>query len=1269
MSSDAETRPTRPEPGVVNTRAELGEALRGLRDAAGLTVRELVEHADGYLGTISGWLSGAHAPTAANRDLFDRVLTACGVPESEFEHWWNAVSRARVRTRIKTKQGVNDPPYRGFSAFEIADHEVFFGRDEDAAVLRRRIESAAGEKDPRYPIIVVGSSGIGKSSVVRAGLARALATDEAVAAGRRQVVITPGVDPAAVLEEALAALRGPTAERGVLVIDQFEEIWTQGDGAHASAVLARLLELTVPGDDGAENDGVEDDGPVVVLVLRSDFLDRLVAQPGYAPMVEAGPVVIGPLNREGLRAAITGPAERAEIAIEPGLVELLLDDAEATGDAAGVLPLLSHSLLTTWEQSDRTRLTVQGYLETGRLAGAVEKSAEDVYAGLDEAGREVMHDLLLRLINVDEHRVTRRIVPTAELVRGGGAEAVHDRLVAARLVTVGGDGTRLAHEALVRAWPRLSQWVDEDRARLRLEARIRVAAQDWTQAGEPGTLLLSPGMLALIANLTAERPGRWGAAEQRMIAASTARRDQIQEDARRRVRTLRAAALAAAAFALVAVIAATTAGIGLVTTAHARDAAARAHAESTSRQLALESRRLRPRDSALAAQLAVAAYRTAETVEARSNLLDTLSDPLSSRRMIGGSIEVAADPSGGLAAVRSDRRVDLYRVDSRGLGDRIGGTGIDPGALPGSGLRFTPDGAALLIGTGRGVLEVDVRDPAAPRTVGTIGVGGSVVRLSLSDDGRTVLASRADAPPVLVLRGGDRRVAFPPGPYDETQAGIALSADARLAAVSTPGQNITLWDVSGAVPARLGTVPLAGASNQAIRMVFHGTTLAAGLRSREALLVDASNPSAPAVRRTVSGFTSYVNDVEVSPDGARLVAAGSDGQVRVVPLAGDDPEMVFTGPEPIGLATVAGGTVLAAADGGVLRSWPLRTAAVALGERSVFQIPVQGSQVLVANGGPDSAVGQWRTAPGPTLVRSGPDITPPSGDLFSGALAISPDGTAALGTAAGRVYLADLRDRAHPRLSATGAPALGSIVETVAVSPDGRTALVGGLSTSRAVVLDIADRAAPRVVGGIDALGGVPSLAFLDGTSAVLGTAGGDLVQLDLRDRAAPRVRATTHVFDASIAALAAAPDGRTLLLAASGGGHLAQVELVPEKDPLITRFGGPSGSVSGASYSPDGTRLVVAATSGEVRLYRVHDGTVPRRETSLTVDGAILFDARFTDGGSMIVASGNSGRLRTWDLDPQHVIDAVCSSRSAPITAEEWDRLAPGEDYFDPCR
>ncbi|MET9327800.1 AAA family ATPase [Tsukamurella sp. NPDC003166] len=1249
MASES-NRPSRPDPGTVDSRAELGAVLRDLRDAAGLTVRELVEQADGYLGTVSGWLSGAHAPTAANRDLFDRVLTVCGVPESEFGAWWDAVARARVRSRTKAPTPLNSSPYRGFEAFEIADAKYFFGRDADADALRRRIDDIAAGRAPRHPVVVVGGSGIGKSSVVRAGLARAVDG----AAGWDHVVITPGIEPMASIDEALAALRERSAPNPVLVIDQFEEIWTQGTGDDARAVLTRVLDLAAA-------------PPVVVLVLRSDFLDRLVAQAGYAAVVGAGPVVIGPLDRTGLRAAITGPADRMSLTVEPGLVELLLDDAEATGDAAGVLPLLSHSLLTTWERSGRSRLTVEGYLETGRLAGAVEKTAEAVYDGLDEPGRATMHDLLLGLINVGADRVTRRITPAAELEMDADAEAVLDRLIESRLVTVGDDGVQLAHEALVQAWPRLSQWVDENRARLRLEHRIRVAAAHWTQAGEPPSLLLSSGMLDLIESLSVERPSRWGEAERRMIAQSAQRREDRLAGERRQVRKLRTVAITAAAFAVIAALAATMAWIGLANTARARDAAAQAHDESTSRQLALESRRLRPRDSALAAQLAVAAYRIFPTVEARSNLLDTLSDPLATRRMIGGAFEVAAAPSGTVAAVRGERRIDLYRVEAHGLGDRIGGADIDPGPLPGSGLSFTPDGATLLIGTGRGVLTVDVRDAAAPKPGGIVDVGRPVVRLSVAGDGRTMLASRADAPPVLVQRDG-RTVPFPDDGYAETQAAVALSADARLAAVSAPGRGIELWDVSGPVPARRGNLPLSGASNQAVRMAFHGSALAAGLRSREAVVVDTADPAAPVLRRTVSGFTSYVNDVELSPDGARLVAASSDGQVRVVPLAGDDPELVFTGPEPIGVATVAGDTVLAAADGGVLRSWPLRTAAVTLGSRGVFQIPVHGSEVLVANGGPDSAVGQWRTGSGPELLRSGPDLAAPSGDLFSGALAVTGDGEAALGTASGRVYLADLRDRAHPRLSATGAPALGSIVETVAVSPDGRTALVGGLSTSQVAVLDTTDRATPRVVGRLDVTNGVPSVGFLDDRTAVLGTAGGDLVRVDLREPAAPRVVRTTHVFEASVAALAVAPDGRTLLLAASGGGHLAQVKVSVDGDPRITRFGGPSGSVNGAAFSPDGTRLVVASSSGEARLFHLSDGAAPAREASLTVDGAILYDARFTGDGSMIVASGNSGRLRTWDLDPQHVIDTVCSSHSAPITTEEWDRLAPGEPYFQPC-
>ncbi|BDH55870.1 WD40 repeat domain-containing protein [Tsukamurella sp. PLM1] len=1053
------------------------------------------------------------------------------------------------------------PPYRGFSPFEIGDLDDFFGREKDTDNLFRRVTAIANNPELKSPIIVVGASGIGKSSVVRAGLAGRFAAD----GGARwdHIVITPGTAPQESIDEALAALDEHPAAHRVLVIDQFEEIWTQGGDA-ARAVVARALALAA----GRPR-------TVVVLVLRSDFLDRLVAEPGYTDAAASGTVVIGPLDRPGLRAAIVGPAERAAVTVDPGLVELLLDDAEATGDAAGVLPLLSHSLLTTWERSGPGRLTVDGYLETGRLSGAVEKSAETVYASLDDAGRATMHDLFLGLINVGEYRVARRIAPRAELGVDADATGLLDRLVDARLVSVGDDGVQLAHEALVQAWPRLSQWVEEDRARLRLEHRIRVAAAHWSAAGEPQTLLLSSGMLDLVTSLTEERPTRWGTTERSMIEQSIERREQRIAGERRQVRKLRAVAVTAGALALVAVLAATMAWFGLADTARARDAAAQAHGESTSRQLALESRRLRPRDSALAAQLAVAAYRISETVEARSNLLDTLSDPLASRRTIGSYFEVTAAPSGLLAAVRTPTRLALYRIDARGVEDVVGAADLEPGALPGSGLVFTTDGTAVLVGTGRGVVEVDARDPAAPRVTRTTDLGRPVVRLSASADARTVLVSLDNAPPELLRRTALdapwSRVPFPDDGFAESQAGVALSADARLAAVSAPGRGITLWDVSGPAPVRRGTFPLDGASNQAVRMSFQERTLAAGLRSREAVLLDAADPDAPGLRRTVSGFTSYVNDVEFTSDGARLVSASSDGQVKISSLRDGEPDLVFTGPEPIGLATVAGGTVLAAADGGVLRSWPLRSAGLELGSRAVFQIPVHGSDVLVANGGPDSAVGQWRAAPGPALVKAGPDIAPPGGDLFSGALALSRDGsTAVLGTGNGRVFLADLRDRTRPALSPTGAQALGSIVETVAVSPDGRTALVGGLSTPRVAVLDIADRTAPRVIGGLDVTDGVPSLGFLRNDFAVLGTAGGALLQVDLRERAAPKPVRSTDVFDASIAALAVAPDGSTLLLAASGGGHLAQVRHAGTgNEPAIIRFSGPSGSVNGAAFSP----------------------------------------------------------------------------------------------------
>jgi energy-coupling factor transporter ATP-binding protein EcfA2 len=355
-------------------------------------------------------------------------------------------------------------PYLGLVPYDMADAEAFFGRDADVAACLRRLATIG-------VLAVVGPSGSGKSSLVRAGVAAVLDRD-----GRRVAVVTPGAHPT----DALTVLpdAGPAP---VLVVDQCDEAVAlcddPGDQARFFAALAAHAER----------------GPLVVA-LRADRLGELSAHPGFARLIEPGLYLLGAMGEDDLRAAIEGPAHQAGLLLEPGLVELLVQDAEGE---PGALPLLSHALRTTWQRREGRTLTVAGYCATGGIRDAVAKSAEELYARVAPDQRPLVRDLLLRLVapSPDGEAVRSRVPP-----RIVGTDPAHEELVevlvAARLVTSDDGVAELAHEALARAWPRLQGWLDDDVEGQRVFRHLAGAADSRDAMGRPESELYRGARLA-----------------------------------------------------------------------------------------------------------------------------------------------------------------------------------------------------------------------------------------------------------------------------------------------------------------------------------------------------------------------------------------------------------------------------------------------------------------------------------------------------------------------------------------------------------------------------------------------------------------------------------------------------------------------------------------------------------------------------------------------------------------------------------------------------
>ncbi len=347
-------------------------------------------------------------------------------------------------------------PYLGLLSYDLGDAEGFFGRGRDTAACLERL-TATGV------LAVVGPSGSGKSSLVRAGVAATLRDD-----GERVVVITPGPHP----NEALSEVpRGGAPV--VLVVDQCEQALSCTDREELTTFFSALAEHAGRGR--------------LVVALRADRLGDLAAFPDMARTVERGLYLLNPMGEEELRAAIAGPARTAGLRLEPGLVELLV--AEVV-DEPGALPLLSHVLRETWIRREGAVLTVEGYRATGGVRHALTESAEALYERIPAERRPMLRDLLLRLVTPSpdgepvRSRVPRRLVATDE-----AHERLIESLVGARLVTVDEGNLELAHEAVMRSWPRFRGWLDEDTEGQRILRHLAVTAEAWSAMGGPDTEL------------------------------------------------------------------------------------------------------------------------------------------------------------------------------------------------------------------------------------------------------------------------------------------------------------------------------------------------------------------------------------------------------------------------------------------------------------------------------------------------------------------------------------------------------------------------------------------------------------------------------------------------------------------------------------------------------------------------------------------------------------------------------------------------------------
>ncbi len=437
-----------------------------------------------------------------------------------------------------------------------------------------------------------------------------------------------------------------------------------------------------------------------MVALRADFYGRFAAYPGLAELLGANHVLVGPMQASELRRVVELPAGRVGLRVEPELADALVDDVEGE---PGALPLLSTALLELWQKRQDNALALAAYRESGGVHGAVARLAEGTYARIPDGRKPLVRAIMLRLVGEGEGDVpVRRRAPLAELdlERNGDVADVLATLADSRLVTVGEGSVEVAHEALLREWPRLREWIEEDAEGRRLRRHITEAATEWDAAGRDQGELYRGARLAAALEWTADHALDLNELEREFVTESREVSEQETKRARRTNRRLRAL-LAGVAVLLAAALAG---GIfAVIQRGEARDAETAQLAQRLGAQALVEEDLDR---SLLLARQAVAIDDSPQT---RSYLLaDLLARPAVTGVMHGESDilrAIAVSPDGKTLAVGDydSRAALLRRPDLRA--DRRAAAGEDGVES----VAYSPDGETVAFGGDGYIRLIDAR--------------------------------------------------------------------------------------------------------------------------------------------------------------------------------------------------------------------------------------------------------------------------------------------------------------------------------------------------------------------------------------------------------------------------------------------------------------------------------------------------------------------------------------------------------------------------------
>jgi hypothetical protein len=837
-------RPERPLELDGTALVEFAVDLRRLRqEAGGPSYRELGRRGGYSATTLAEAAGGRRFPSL---EVTLAYVRACDGDVELWERRWHSLAAELNATVVAEPEDYDQAPYVGLSAYRVEDASRFFGRE-------RLVDDLVARVQRQKFVAVFGPSGSGKSSLIRAGLLPRLPA---------HILRTPGEHP-------LRMVPGfPADPETVIVVDQFEEVFTLcQDADERSRFIAELL------------------GRRVVLGVRADFYAHCCMNPELAAALQDAQFTVGPMTAEELRHAITLPAMKANCTVESNLAATLVAHAHGR---AGVLPLLSHALLETWRRRSGNRLTLTGFQAVGGIDGALAKTAEAVYGSFDARQQDRARDLFRRLAVLAENTEdTKRRISPAELDDDHDTAVVLDRCTAARLIVRDTDSIEITHEALIRTWPRLLEWLSSDRDGQRVHRELTHATGVWEELDHDRSALYRGARLA-IAREWAARSQALTARERAFIEASTDAEAEEHVLARRRAKRL--SYLVGVLAVLLVVSAATT-----IYAVRARDEITSQRNSAIAQNLSSEAVVEHRANPPLGLQLGLVAHRLAATRKTRDAVLSTLATVVPAHDEETFAATFGAD--GTLVTAGRDRSIRRWNVSDRRKPVRLGTLTGHTGAV--RALSYRPDGKVLASSGDDGTVRLWTDQEQIAELTGL----GSVRAVTFSPDGQTVVAG-TETGEVRRWNVSDPRnpvqTAVLRGHTDSVRA-VAFSPDGRTLATGSDDHSVRLWqdgaEITSLSSNRLDVYDLAFSPD--------GRTLAVGSgNDKPVRLWDVSDPRKPAEHPSLTGHEDVVGSVAFSPDGRTLASGSDDRTVRLWDIS--DPRHVTE------IATLSGAAIAVA---------------------------------------------------------------------------------------------------------------------------------------------------------------------------------------------------------------------------------------------------------------------------------------------------------------------------------------------------------------------